>query len=723
MLSLHLTGSPWFLLLIPPGLWILRRQYLGFSGDGSGASGTAPGRILFALQAIAMILLAVSLTVPELRRPRVEFHNPAILILRDRSASFQDGAYLGLGGAYRDFEKKLIETYESRKFDVRVADFAETAWPVRGFAREGSSGTPHAQGPDDASLTSLAALADFVDSAAVPNLQAAFLFSDGRADLDSGRASRTWRVPLYPVAFAADSIAEIQPERAQLALNPEGAAARADLEVAWRRVGKPIDVNLRVLQGGKTLLTRKLPASAQEDGVVRTPWSPEKSALDGREPMRAILQPADAGADFDAYNDTLSVAFPQGRAERVIHVFRPVRSLDEKGMLGILQAWEGTQVSFFGTEEMGRLNPGAGDQVWVEAGAVSGRMQAWLQGLAAKVVIYARNEPGRNPQVTGLGKAAWRSFPSASEIKAGKAAAEAFPDEIVRLKSLAEAPVEAPETADGILVEAREGGKRGMLMGRIRMGEGKRAFFFCLPAIWAPLFDPQGDFATRENIAAYVKAAWKLAAVEDGTARISRPGRAYHRVPFDVEISVPEKREGARAAAGPLSFVAVSTAVAGGSDAASRGFTQSWPVPESAGGAGAAEFRIKGVTLPRGSYRLELRAGSETILRDSLSVAPKAALELARIGFDRAALEDAASRSGGRVLEPSTSSGTSSAGAPPTADAKPAKVTSVLPDLPGAQIRMEKTSSIRLYNTLVQCVLIMVLLSLSWLLRKKWDFD
>jgi hypothetical protein len=698
MYSLHLANSPWFLLLIPPGLWILWRQYRGFA---AGAGGPGSGRILFALQAAAMIVLALSLTAPELRRHRVEFHNPAILILRDQSSSFRAGAYLGLGGAYRDFQARLEETYRGRKFDVRVADFAASAWPVSGFAR--ASGAPSdAAAAGDGALTSLAASADFVDSAAIPNLQAVFLFSDGVSNLDSGRASRTWRFPLYPVVFAPDSVSEIQPVQARVYLNPEGAAARADLEVAWRRVGKAGgDPALRILQGGRTLLARKLPAGAAaqgEAGKIRFPWNPDRSALESREPLRAVLQPSDPAADFDPWNDTLGAAFPQGRAERVIHVLRPVRSLDEKGMLGILQSWEGTRVDFFGPEDVGqaRFAPAPGDQIWVEAGSLSGRLQAWLAGAAAKAVVYVRSEAGRGPQVPGIPAKAWRAFSAAAELKASRSAAEAFPDEAVRLKSLADAPLELPEAGEGTLVEAREGGKRGMLMGRIPLGEGRRAFFFCLPAVWGPLFDPQGDFATRENIAAYVRAAHALAAREDGTVRVTLPARAYHQVPFDVDAHAPDKPGDAKAA-GSLVFAAVPER--GGAPA----FSQSWTGPP----AGAADARIKGVSLAQGRYRLELRAGADVLWRDSLDVLPRAALELARIGFDRGTLDDAATRSGGRVIEPGVSS----------------MLPGALPDLPGAQIRMEKTSSIRLYNTLVQCLLILALLSLSWLLRKKWDFD
>jgi hypothetical protein len=92
--------------------------------------------------------------------------------------------------------------------------------------------------------------------------------------------------------------------------------------------------------------------------------------------------------------------------------------------------------------------------------------------------------------------------------------------------------------------------------------------------------------------------------------------------------------------------------------------------------------------------------------RDSLEAVPQEALELARLGFDSDALSDLAARSGGAVLRPAG-----------------AEVTSLLPQLPAAQIRMDRTVSIRLYNTLPLCLAVLALLALSWALRKKWDLD
>lgn len=687
MYSLHLTGSPWFLLLIPVGLWILLRAYGGRGGGGIGSG--RGGRVLFALQAFALVLLALSLTGPELRRHNVRFHNPAILILRDQSASFRAGAVLGLGARYADFQARLAAAYSGRKFDVRVADFAAGAWPVSGF--------PHAPGPPapaPGDPTSLGAAADFADTAAIPNLQAVFLFSDGRAVLDSGRSARAWRVPVFPVVFVPDSVAEAQ----ALSVSLDGSAA----EVAWEPVGKLAgDPQFRLLRGGRVLLTRKLPASspAGADGsrTFRFAWSPPP----GDGPLRAILEPASPSANFDRWNDTVSVAASGSAAARRVYILKPIRSLDERGMVDALRAEGNLNVTFFAAEEAAGLAPSATDEVWVEAGALANaKLAAWLGTQAGKTVIYARTgEDGfgraaAGPRtVPGLADAPWPEFTPAAEIKPGKSASDAFPDEVVRLKSLSPDPLRAPAApARGTSVEIREGAKRAMLMGRILMGQGKPAFFFCLPAIWGNLFDPQGDFATRENIGAYVRAAYAMAGQAENAARVSLPRRAIAGIPFDAEIDLPEASAG-QAAPGAAAF-----------GAAGPGGPREWVKPAAAGNA--PDWTAKAIVLPAGRYRLWVRVGSDTLWRDSLAALPQEALELARLGFDAGSLADLAARSGGAVLRPAGS-----------------EVTSLLPPLPDAQMRMDRTVAIRLYNTLPIALLVLALLSASWALRKKWDFD
>ena len=67
-------------------------------------------------------------------------------------------------------------------------------------------------------------------------------------------------------------------------------------------------------------------------------------------------------------------------------------------------------------------------------------------------------------------------------------------------------------------------------------------------------------------------------------------------------------------------------------------------------GPGPEVFRLEGRSLPEGRWILELLRDGRSLWRDSLASAPKASLELARIGFDRQALRELAAQSGGRLI-------------------------------------------------------------------------
>lgn len=671
MLSFHLTGSPWFLLLLLPGGWLLWRQYA--------SGGAAPReRLLLALQGAALFLLVASLTAPELRRHSVRFHDPAILILRDRSGSFRGGDYLGLGPAYARVREALEKEYSARKFRVVTADFDERA-------RFSADSGKFPAAAEDA-LTDFSAAADFVDSSAgtegrLANLQAVFLFSDGRGNADSGKTARRWKAPVFPVVLPSPT-AEMQPEGVNLSVTPgKGGTA----EVSWRRVGKPPrEAVVRLLYGGRVAAQAKVPAADTGDPApLRIAWTPDKDALESKEGWRATLQPAGEGENFDAWNDTLAAVWRDGGAGRRIFVMKPVRSLDEKGMLEILYGWDGAATKTVDREELAKENPGPGDEVWAEAGAFfsDAALAKLLGATPARLVLYARAEGAALPGGRGV-----EMSPGAA-IEVARAADEFFPDGVARLQGLAAAPVTVPAAGSPWRPAATltEGSKRGVLMGRYPLKEGKTAFFFSLPSIWKGLFDPQADFAARENVTAYVKAAAQLAEREEGAVRVSRPARPCHFVPFDVEISLPAADSGkiVLAVDGPRRVEP--------------------PLKRSAADA----WRAEGLALPQGRYRLELRRDGAALWSDSLEVIPKAALELSRIGFDRAYLSALAAQSGGALIDA----------------AAPDEVTRKLPTLAAAQARAESARATRLYNTRAMFLAVLLLLGLSWVLRKRWDLD
>jgi hypothetical protein len=695
---LQFSGSPWFLLLLAPGLFILWRQY---------RAGSRRSLALPLLQGAALVLLVLSLTGPELVRTRAEFHDPAVAILRDRSGSFDGGAYLGLAEEYRAVEEAIAAEFRKRGFEVRVADFHERAWPVSGF-REDGAGEPSGSPDGDVPLTGFASLADFLDTAGGPNLQGAFLFTDGRANLDSGKAARKWPVPLFPVALPVRSVSEVQPERVAL---EEGPGGEGGIEAEWMPVGpQAAGPELRILQDGRVIFRAELPLGEEggEKRSARIPWKPKSGSgalgvsgpkgpamwKGGGGGFRAVVQPRGGRGNFDPWNDTLPVASPSARGERRIAVIKPLRSLDEKAMMDFLRAWEDVRVETPAAEEI--AGAGAGDQIWVDASLPAtkpGVLEA-LRATPASVIVYARH--GSLPDALAGIRLSGLRFTAAAEVRVSRSAADVFPPGVVRLGSISSGALELPASGPPWreAAAATEGGRRGVLAGWFPLGPGKEALFLALPRQWDLLFDPQSDFAVRDNLAQTFRAAYRLAERELGAVKAHRPAVAHAGVPFDLEFAVPAATTGGEGGPGSLDVVAR----AGGKDA------EVWTLK----GPGPGTFRLEGRVLPAGSYTLELRRGGDPIWSDSLRVAPKASLELARIGFDRDGLSGLASRSGGRVLAP---------------DPAPAGVASWLPDLPGAQIRVERTEATRLYNTRLLFLLVVALLTASWLLRKRWNLD
>jgi hypothetical protein len=679
---LQFSGSPWFLLLLAPGLLILWRQYRAGSGR---------GLALPLLQGAALVLLVLSLAGPELVRTRAEFHDPAVAILRDRSGSFVGGAYLGLADDYRAAEAAMAAEFRKRGFEVRVADFHERAWPVEGFGKAAGGGPPDPI-EGDVPLTGFATLADFLDTAGGPNLQAAFLFTDGRANLDSGKAARKWPVPLFPVVLPVRSVSEVQPERVLLDAGQRGGQ---EIEAEWMPVGpQKAGPEVRILRGGRLVFRADLPEGEERGGLrsARIPWRPKREPGAGSGPYVAVLRPG-GGGNFDPWNDTLPAISPSKRDGRRIAVVKPLRSLDEKAMMDFLRSWEDVGVETPAADGIAAADEG--DQVWVEASLLAAKpaLLEALRASAASVVVYAR--PGGLPAALAGVRLSGRSFSAEAEIRISRSAADVFPPGVVRLKSISSGALELPAAGPPWreAAAATEGGRRGILAGWFPLGPAKEALFLALPRQWDLLFDPQADFAVRDNLSQTFRAAYRLADRGQGSVKAVRPAVAHAGVPFDLEFTLPEA-----AAGGEVTEKAVLTVRAG--DRAAEGWTLQGPGPDV--------FRLEGRVLPAGTFVLELGRGGRILWNDTLRVAPKASLELARIGFDRGALSGLASRSGGRVLSPDTAS---------------AGVASWLPDLPGAQIRVERTESTRLYNTRLLFLLIVALLTASWLLRKRWNLD
>ena len=404
-----------------------------------------------ALQAAALLLLVVSLTGPEWVRRSAEFHKPAILILRDRSGSFQGGAYLGLEGAYRPGRAGHRGTLPGT--GLRRAGVGFPRAGLAGFGLPGRSGAPARAGRRGS-----------VDRAArrtspdQPRRGRRLRGFGGRAQ-PPGRVPvlRRPRQPGFREGLAQLAGAGVPGgvpgdgdlggaagagglERAGRHRRRGGRRPRGFLAQRRRLAGRPRLPHPPGRQGrpfrsaGRRRGRSGAGVAAGEDlRHSRIPWKPGPGA--GRAGWRLVLQPGGGAGNPDPYNDTLPISASRAaRGGRRIAVVKPLRSLDEKGMADFLHGWTDAAVSMVAPGGPARQARGPGDQVWVEAGMLASRpalLKALREG-PAKVVVYGR--PGSLPgELAGI-PVRPLGFSPGAEVRPARAAADVFPDAVVRLK-------------------------------------------------------------------------------------------------------------------------------------------------------------------------------------------------------------------------------------------------------------------------------------------------
>lgn len=603
MFSIHFTNHVGFLLLFPLGFLLLWRQYQNL---GSKAENRFIKPLLLTLQSLALLLVVLSLAAPEIIRHQVEFHRPAILILRDQSESFLNGSYLGLEQNYQSFEKKILAYAKENNFEVRTVDFTEH-FPV----------------------------------ALPPNLKGVLLFSDGQLNAESSLlASNFFRkmdAPLFPVRLDSNERTEIQAEK--VVLNLDGNPV--EIAFNYQSMGPhPSRARFQLIKSNKILFEETFPAEAGT-GEHHFNWSTDKKWLNSSERIYAVLQPELANNNFNPWNDTVEVAMVGATAKKTIFVLKPIHSLDEKAMFDILHQSEVFKLEFFEIKELNALPLTEDDQVWMEWESLGSNSQAtlekvkdWIEKAPAKMVFYAgpsfqENVLKKNSTHLSLSNLVrvdlipnqeWKLFNVNASVSINASIGEgqlrvahAFPDEIVKLKDMSPTAISAMnyDSSSQSLVSIKEGQSRGIVMGKFSLGSGKQFLWFSLPGIWNEIFSAQVDYPTHRRIMGFVNSVCDLA-----------------------EFSLNKK--------------AVTT-----------------PIP----------------------------------LVDTLSSVAKKRMELSRIGFNDRQLSEWAKKTGGQV------------------------VTSVLPALSNEEAKEDRIYPYRFYNSVPLFLLILVLLSSAWALRKKWDLD
>ncbi len=433
-------------------------------------------RIPILLSAAAWLGLAALMARPLWVSTRVVYHPPTVALGVDLSPSYARGETLRIGDWVRRSMGAIRDHYAALGFHVTEFGFREAKFP---------------------------------DSLEVPNLQAIFLWSDGRFP------ARGWPALVYPVIGRAGAFSEVQGESVVVDSVSEDSGAEASVE--WRSLGSGGAARLEVQAGGKTLWRERLPNSGTPPGTLLRrvfKLSPRMSAeISGSQSPLALIRPEADSANVFSANDTLDIRLA-GRA-RARHFFaRPLRSLEERGLVDALLAAESLAVSAVSASAAPGLQPG--DVIWARASS------AVFAPHGATVVSYSFPQEGGGS----------RAFSSEARVAWGETAVPFLPAGVLRLGDLGEGlwVLDKPDSMTETLAWAEEGGRKGALLSRKGTGE-TFVFKFASPRLWASAFRPDADDRVRALQRRWVQGVGNLAHHQAASVKGALAGNPKTRDP------------------------------------------------------------------------------------------------------------------------------------------------------------------------------------------------
>jgi len=442
----------------------------------------------------------------------------------DRSQSYAggDAAWLRSGEGVRRQNSLLRRYYSDQGFQIHTVDFGEFACASGNRADLGV-------------LTRLSALQKYLDSAAIPNLQGIFLWSDGRFNLDTvGSSSSGWSVPIFPVLTEGAGSGEVQGEVLQLDFTQPDSGVKGSLTWNCLRPG-PCRANLELQAGGSKIWSGMVSGESMGNGgfiTNRIPL-PRGLRLDADLNWSAALRPEKSGDNSVPWNDSIRVRVLGGRKLRNLFV-RPIRSLEERGLMDAIRNGDSLDAAAMAPESLETASRN-GDVIWLprNGGARMNGIASRADARGVPVVFYsfAANHPAGGPSgFSSEAKSVW--------VQAGEAW---LPGGVARLADLGGTvwDLPAPDTGKGRLVWVEEKGRTGQLLSA--RANGIRVWDAILPGFWSTGFQPEADFRIRSNQHEWVQgiANW----IRTGEEKIRKVGPVLSGVhsranPAGVELAL-----------------------------------------------------------------------------------------------------------------------------------------------------------------------------------------
>ncbi|MBF0429943.1 MAG: hypothetical protein HQK83_01585 [Fibrobacteria bacterium] len=554
------------------------------------------------------------------------------------------------------------------------------------------------------SLTDLHTLTRYVnDSLQVKNIQGIFLFSDGRNTKNNSLGG----IPIlnsavFPALISADSFRDIQIEEVGFSgceNNLSGTKKFCTAELTWTNYGNPkepitanfIDNHSVIYQ--KVLLAQCTNSKDAERCIARISIPKNIQGRLSSKNLNVAL--SRERGNSNPFNDTLRVSVETAATKPYIFFLKhSIQSMDEKWTIDILRKITEFRVGMVTITYLLKKEQLSGSQLWLPVSVLKRHLKSLvlLKKKGLQIVVYGPY--GKiSQEIFTTGYSARTN--AGGFFRFAPIVRNYFTNSGLSLDNITEQQIKLPEVSNNqnCLISIEQEGNRACLFSK--SGKDSLSFFrIMLTGFWKKMFLPNEPYQVKEQIKSIIQGVAEYTNEQKNDVSVFYPAMIYDNIAFSFAI---KKRLTSSSTQNQFQLVIQN------SDS-----TKSFSLKNKNNNQEELLLEAHNIFLPQGKYAIKVQFAQTTLWSDSITVHSKLQLELGRIGFDRSTLAKIANSSGGSIL-----------------DAQFQKDSLVLsyPEFSAGEIKELKEKRTPLYNRKIMFLLIVLLMTAYWALRKKWAVD
>ena len=501
------SATPWFILpLVAAGGWLAYALYFR-------TAESLPRTwkwILIGVSVLAWVALAGLLVQPSWVSSDSIYHPPTVVLAVDESPSYAAGAVLNSMTSVQQSLQRVRKFYEDKGFRILELEFGEN---VRNAGDDQNIGR----------LTHPTALGHFLDSLAIPNLQAIFTWTDGRFNDEVNNTGVVFPAPVFPVVVQSNA-PEIQGEKVEADFSDPDSGT--EISVEWRSLDGRGKASMEIQSGARVLWKGPLPVSASGVGekAHHRFLLPASVFRGAGEHWVALIRPEKKSDNLSEKNDTITVLARGLHHKRQIFL-GPLRSLDERGLVDALVASDSMEAITVSAGELESELRKSG-VLWARSSSSESKVLEVAKRNGVPVIFYTLSEDARNSS----------SFVAGAHVAFREDAAKVLPGGVLNLSDLGggEWSLRALMPQLEPIAWAEQQGRKGVLFAQ-RTFAVQPVFEVAVPELWSSRFQRESDERIRRLQERWFQGISEW--VRTRSRREATAGHQLHRDPMDIELS------------------------------------------------------------------------------------------------------------------------------------------------------------------------------------------